>query len=124
VPLHSEREQARGFNQAAVIGHSLSRSMQLPVDEVSLLRTKHSQKFRAGLDAKGREETVARAFEVSHPRLVAGETILLVDDVFTTGATVSCCAEALLAAGAKEVFVLTIARPASVLMSGAPRTER
>jgi predicted amidophosphoribosyltransferase len=62
------------------------------------------------LDAKGRRDTVAGAFEVRHPRLVANENILLVDDVFTTGATVSACAEALLAAGVKSVFVLTISR--------------
>jgi len=47
---------------------------------------------------------------VLHPRLVAGETVLLVDDVFTTGATVSACAEALRTAGARDVFVLTISR--------------
>jgi predicted amidophosphoribosyltransferase len=65
---------------------------------------------RTGLDAKGRHDTVAGAFEVRHPRLVAGERILLVDDVFTTGATVSSCAETLLAAGARSVYVLTVAK--------------
>jgi predicted amidophosphoribosyltransferase len=69
-----------------------------------------SEKYRAGLDAKGRQETVAGAFEVLHPRLVENEDILLVDDVFTTGATVSACAEALKTAGAKNVLVLTVAR--------------
>jgi len=54
--------------------------------------------------------TVSGAFEVRHPRLVAGENILLVDDVFTTGATVSACSAALVTAGAREVFVLTVAR--------------
>ncbi|HEX7771231.1 MAG TPA: phosphoribosyltransferase family protein, partial [Pyrinomonadaceae bacterium] len=58
----------------------------------------------------GRQDTVAGAFEVRHPRLIANEDILLVDDVFTTGATVSACAEALITAGAKNVFVLTISR--------------
>jgi predicted amidophosphoribosyltransferase len=62
------------------------------------------------LDAKGRRETVAGAFEVRHPKLIANENILLVDDVFTTGATVSACAEALITAGAGNVYVLTIAR--------------
>ena len=63
------------------------------------------------MDARGRRETVARAFAVRYPRLIAEEQILLVDDVFTTGATVSSCAAALIAEGAKSVFVLTIARP-------------
>jgi predicted amidophosphoribosyltransferase len=83
----------------------------LPLDEVSVVRTQHTDRYRAGMDAKDRRKTVEDAFEVRHSRLVSGEHILLVDDVFTTGATVSSCANALKNAGAKEVFVLTIARP-------------
>jgi ComF family protein len=111
VPLHAERERARGFNQAMLIGRELSRATSLPLDEVSLVRNRHTDQHRAGMDAKGRRETVADAFCVTHPALVAGERVLLVDDVFTTGATVSSCASVLLNAGASEVFVLTIARP-------------
>ena len=111
VPLHAEREQARGFNQATLIGRELSRVTSLPLDEVSLVRNKHTNRHRAGMDAKGRRETVADAFCVTQPALVAGERVLLVDDVFTTGATVSSCASVLLDAGATDVFVLTIARP-------------
>ena len=111
VPLHPEREKARGFNQAVLIGRELSRAASLPLDEISLVRDKHVKRHRAGMDAKGRRETVADAFRVIYPALIAGERVLLVDDVFTTGATVSSCAETLLAAGAAEVFVLTIARP-------------
>jgi ComF family protein len=110
VPLHPERMRTRGFNQASIVAHALSKSLRLRVDEETLLRVSASEKYRAGLDAKGRHDTVAGAFEVSHPRLVANEDILLVDDVFTTGATVSACAEALLAAGAGNVRVLTVAR--------------
>jgi ComF family protein len=110
VPLHARREKARGFNQAAVLAHKLAKTTRLPLDEMSLIRTSHSDRHRAGMDAKGRRETVEKAFVVRYPRLISGESVLLVDDVFTTGATVSSCASALLAAGAKEVFVLTIAR--------------
>jgi ComF family protein len=111
VPLHPDREKARGFNQAAVIGRALSQVSGLPLDEVSLRRTVHTNRHRAGMDARDRRATVADAFRVSYPALIAGERVLLVDDVFTTGATVSSCAKSLLAAGAAEVFVLTIARP-------------
>lgn len=111
VPLHPEREKARGFNQAAVIGRALSEAVALPLDEVSLLRAVHTDRHRAGMDAKDRRLTVADAFRVTYPALIAGERVLLVDDVFTTGATVSSCAKTLLDAGAAEVFVLTIARP-------------
>jgi predicted amidophosphoribosyltransferase len=104
--------RTRGFNQAGVLAEALTRRLRLPLDEVSLVRVSATEKYRAGLDAKGRRDTVAGAFEVSHPRLVAGEDILLVDDVFTTGATVSACAEALIDAGARNVYVLTVARAA------------
>jgi ComF family protein len=110
VPLHVRRVRSRGFNQASILAHAVSRGLQLPIDEVSLVRVSSTEKYRAGLDAKGRQDTVAGAFEVRHPRLVTNENILLVDDVFTTGATVSACAEALVTAGAKTVFVLTISR--------------
>jgi predicted amidophosphoribosyltransferase len=63
------------------------------------------------MDATARRESVQGAFAARRPRLVKGERILLVDDVFTTGATVSACASALKAAGAQEVFALTVARP-------------
>jgi len=110
VPLHRKRLRTRGFNQATIGGQAVSKALKLPLDEVSLVRVSATEKYRAGLDAKGRLETVAGAFEVRHPRLIGGENILLVDDVFTTGATVSACAEALTTAGAKNVFVLTLAR--------------
>ena len=110
VPLHPRRERSRGFNQATALASIVAGAASLPLDVVSLVRTSHAEVHRAGLDLRGRRETVADAFEVLYPGLIAGEKILLVDDVFTTGATVSACAAALRAAGACEVFVLTIAR--------------
>ena len=110
VPLHPKRLKTRGFNQASIIGQAVSKALKLPLDEVSLVRVSTTEKYRAGMDTKGRRDTVAGAFCVTHPRLIAGERILLVDDVFTTGATISACAEALMAAGAGNVFVLTVAR--------------
>ncbi len=110
VPLSFRREKERGFNQAAVIAKNLSKKIQAPVDELSLVRKKHTERHRAGMDRKARQETVKNAFEVTRPRLIDGETILLVDDIFTSGATVSNCAKALKRSGAVEVNVLTIAR--------------
>ena len=110
VPLHARRLRSRGFNQALIMAEVLAHRLALPLDDVSLMRVSATEKYRAGLDAKGRRETVAGAFKVRHPRLVANENILLVDDVFTTGATVSACAAALHKAGAQNVFVLTISR--------------
>jgi len=110
VPLHEERLRSRGFNQATVIGREVSRALRIPFDEVSLVRVTSSEKHRTGLDAKGRRDSVAKAFVVRYPRLVEGEDILLVDDVFTTGATVEACEEALTEAGAKSVLVFALAR--------------
>jgi len=110
VPLHPTRLKTRGFNQASVIGQTVSKVLKLPHDEASLVRVSTTEKYRAGMDTKGRRDTVAGAFRVAHPRIVAGENILLVDDVFTTGATISACSETLVAAGAENVFVLTVAR--------------
>jgi ComF family protein len=111
VPLHPERERERGFNQAAVLARSLAKSIGLRCDEHSLIRSAHTERHRTGMDARARRESVADAFAVTRPRLIQDQTILLVDDVFTTGATVSACAAQLKAAGAQDVFVLTIARP-------------
>ena len=110
VPLHPQREKERGFNQAAIIARALAAKVGLPFVEKCLVRTTHSEKHRAGMDASGRRDSVAKAFSVSYPLRIAGEKVLLIDDVFTTGATVSACAEVLLEAGAAEVLVLTIAR--------------
>ena len=110
VPLHATRARERGFNQASIIAAALAKPLRLPVDEASLARVRGSEKYRAGLDPKGRRDTVAGAFAVRHPRLVENENVLLIDDVFTTGATVNACSGVLLASGAGNVYVLTIAR--------------
>jgi ComF family protein len=111
VPLHPARLRERGFNQAAMLGHAIARLARLELDEWSLARTVHTERHRAGMDARLRRESVEAAFAVRRPRLIENERILLIDDVYTTGATVSACAGALKAAGAEEVFVLTVARP-------------
>ena len=110
VPLHSERERERGFNQASLLARELARLSHLPLDEYSVVRRIHTERHRAGMDARARRESVANAFAIRHPELIAGQRVLLIDDVFTTGATVSTCAAALKDAGAEEVFVLTVAR--------------
>jgi ComF family protein len=113
VPLHPEREHQRGFNQASVMAQAIAPYLRLVVDDKSLTRVTSSRKYRAGLDARGRADTVAEAFVVRLPQVIEGESILLVDDVLTTGATASSCAQALLSGGARAVYVLTAARPAT-----------
>ena len=110
VPLHASRERERGFNQAVVLARELARATKLPIDEYSLVRRVHTERHRAGMDARARRDSVGGTFEVRRPEPIAGRRVLLIDDVFTTGATVSECAAVLKSAGAADVYVLTIAR--------------
>lgn len=110
VPLHRLREQQRGFNQAAIIAQLVSRRFGLRLEDRSLKRTKPTERHRAGLDANDRAQSVERAFEVARPDLINGASVLLVDDVYTTGSTICAASQALLDAGAHRVNVLTIAR--------------
>ncbi len=110
VPLHRLREKQRGFNQAAIIAGAISREFNLPIDRHSLVRTKATERHRAGLDAADRAKSVERAFAVSSRQQVTGAKVLLVDDVYTTGSTICAAARSLIEAGASQVTVLTIAR--------------
>lgn len=110
VPLSRERFVERGYNQSSIIAKVLSKKTGLVFDDLSLVRTLHSEKNRRGMDRKARAESVKNVFEVQRPKLIENQHILLVDDVFTTGATVSNCAKALKKKGASKVFVLTLAR--------------
>jgi ComF family protein len=116
VPLHPGRERERGFNQAALIARALARLSRVPLDEHCVVRSVHTERHRAGMDSRSRRESVAEAFAVRHAEVIAAKRVLLIDDVFTTGATVSACAAAINAAGAESVFVLTIARASSFLV--------
>ena len=110
VPLHAARERERGFNQAVVLAQALAQLSHLPLDEHSLARQSQTRMHRTGMDARTRRQSLAAAFVVRHPKLIAGKRVLLIDDVFTTGATASACATELKGAGADTVFVLTLAR--------------
>ncbi len=112
VPLSEKRRLERGFNQAAFLAEILSEQTNLPLDDRSLARVVHTPMHRAAMDTKARETSVKNAFEVRRPNFIKGENILLVDDVFTSGATVSNCAKALKEKGANKVYVLTVARTA------------
>ena len=108
VPLHARRRRERGFNQAA----DLARELGLPV-VVALARTRHTD-TQTALPAQERHANVAEAFRATrHARALAGASVVLVDDVRTTGATLEACAVVLKEAGVREVFALTAARVAT-----------
>ena len=110
VPLSARRRAERGFNQAEFIARRVASILHKPVDIRSLSRKTHTPMHRASMDKKAREQSVKNAFEVIRPKLIEGKAILLVDDIFTSGATVSNCAKSLKKAGAKRVDIFTLAR--------------
>lgn len=109
VPLHWGRRLRRGFDQADLLSQRLNRFLQIPLSERNLRRIRATAS-QTGLSESKRRENVRGAFKVRRPDEVKGKRVLLVDDVMTTGATVSECARTLLRAGAKEVSVLVVAR--------------
>lgn len=111
VPLHYTRLVSRGFNQSAWLGQGIGRRAGLPC-RVDVLKRKRRTPTQGGLSAKARHRNVAGAFSISQraAALINGKRILLVDDVLTTGATLSACTRALKRAGARQVDVLVLAR--------------
>lgn len=114
VPLHRSRFASRKFNQAAELGRHLSQKSGRPFLPSTLVRVKRTSR-QVGLSARAREDNVRAAFQVApgHEADVFGRRLILIDDVYTTGATVSSATRALKKAGAAEVTVLTFAMAVS-----------
>lgn len=108
VPLHPLRFMQRGYNQSAVVARAAAKEIGRPYRP--LLRRVRSTRQQARLGATARQNNVAGAFRAAP---LAGERVVLVDDVMTSGATVTECALALFAAGAGRVYVATVARARS-----------
>ena len=112
VPLHPRRQAERGFNQSALIATTVAERLGVPLLEGALSRTRETPP-QAGLNAAERKVNVRGAFAA--PARLEGRTLLLVDDVCTTGATIDACARALRRAGAARVLAVTATRAADML---------
>ncbi|GAC1386319.1 MAG: ComF family protein [Ktedonobacteraceae bacterium] len=113
VPLHSERQQARGYNHAYLLAEVCAKQVQVPLYDNIVVRHRATP-AQVGLSASERHQNVMGAFCCTSQfanGALHGRSILLIDDVYTTGATLEACATPLFAAGAKAVWGLVLARP-------------
>ncbi len=108
VPITKKRKRERGFNQSALIAKEFSNQNNFAYFDDVLIKTKESL-HQADLGYIERQKNILGSFKVENKKKIEGKSILIVDDVLTTGATTGACAEALKKAKAKKVYVLTIA---------------
>jgi len=106
VPMFAAKKRSRGYNQAEVFARALGRECAVPVEEKLVVRTKNTMPQKS-LNDKQRKDNLKGAFQV-RTNIVKYSKILLVDDIYTTGATVDAIAELLKKSGAKEVYFLSI----------------
>ena len=109
VPLHRTRLWSRGFNQSALVARELSRRLGIANDPFAISRVRRTPALK-GMSPTQRRKTVAGAFRVRNKGAVAGKTVILVDDVLTTGSTAEACAWTLKKAGAARVELVSWAR--------------
>jgi ComF family protein len=109
VPLHPKRLRWRGFNQSLLLARQVSRMYEMRVDPFLLYRSRETPP-QTQLTEEERRKNVRGAFAIDTGKLLKGKSVLLVDDVYTSGATVNECSRVLVRGGAKTVHVLTLAR--------------
>ena len=109
VPLHSTRLREREYNQSLLLAQHLSHHFHIPLIYTALIRTRLTAP-QTSLKRKDRLKNLRQSFLVTSSQLIGGKSILLVDDVFTTGTTVNECAKTLRKAGSGNVYVVTLAR--------------
>jgi ComF family protein len=108
VPLGKKRLKERGYNQVALVARPLAYQLGLQYESAALVKARDTRS-QVGLTISQRSENVQDAYQADS-QVVKGKNVLIMDDVATTGSTISACTTALLSARAQEVYVLTIAR--------------
>lgn len=103
IPLHRLKKAERGYNQSEFIAKGLSIESKIPISTKAVKRKKFTE-TQTHLSALERQQNVRDAFRVNKQKFIEGKTILLVDDVITTGSTISECAKVLLENGAKKIY--------------------
>ena len=110
VPLHVQRQKARGYNQAQLLAAACAEQLRLAWHHTLLTRVRATSS-QVSLSPQQRRQNVLHAFRCMQPQEVRNRRVLLIDDVCTTGATLEACSTPLIQAGAREVWGLVLARP-------------
>ena len=109
IPIHRKRLRERGFNQATLLADGIAKAEDIPVLVDTLVRKRHTV-AQSSLDSAARQQNIVGAFEVRNPDIISGKRLLVIDDVFTTGATIREAVSELWTADPAEIDVLTLAR--------------
>ena len=117
VPLHKTRQRQRGYNQSAILAKYVARHYQRKLMLNNLIRIRDTSAQSLVKGRRERKNNVKNAFHVKFPSLIHHRHVVLIDDVFTTGATVNECSKVLKKAGARSVLVLTLSRAGFVYHS-------
>lgn len=109
IPLHPKRLRERGFNQSLLLATHVAKQLNTELDFLSLRRVRYTPP-QTGLGKEERRKNVKKAFQLKDPKIVKGRTVLLIDDVATTGNTLNECARILKRSGSRKVLCLVLAR--------------
>ncbi len=110
VPLHYLKFRKRGFNQAFTIARGVQEVIDIPICKIDTVRRKKYTKSQTGFSLEKRLKNMENAFSVRHPERIAGKTVIIIDDVFTTGSTAFELSKTLKQAGASSIMIWTVAQ--------------
>jgi competence protein ComFC len=110
IPLHKVRQRERGYNQSERVCEGLYESLAIPIQKDILVRKRYTR-TQTDLSAEERQDNMRDVFRVRRPERIKSKSVLIVDDVVTTGSTMNSCAKVLKEAGARTVVCIALARP-------------
>lgn len=110
MPLHKNREKERGFNQAEILAELISNFLSLPIISGAFLRVKETLPQAKIKDWQKRKDNLENSFSVAEPEKIIGKNIILIDDIFTSGATMNEAAKTLENSGAKKIIAFVLAK--------------
>jgi ComF family protein len=108
IPLHQLKKAERGYNQAYYIAKGVGSNLKVKVSDRAVKRIKYTES-QTTMNLNEREENISGAFKIKNQKTISGKNILLLDDVITTGATISECGKMLLESGANKIYAASIA---------------